>query len=158
MKTTTTLLSLLLLAACGELVHPDTYGGNRTIGPEGGAIDLERLRVTVPADILSRDLTFRLEELDGDALPGGALGPAYRLLPAEIPGSLMAAGLRVTYRFEMDELPTDTFFVGLSVAALHDDEWMPLDATEWDPIGGEISGYSAGTGVFTLVHLALDLP
>ncbi len=149
---------LLLLAACGELVHPDTYRGNRTIGPGGGAIDLDRLRVDVPADVLDRDLTFRLEAVDGEDLPADALGPAYRLLPPELPGSLMIAGLRVTYRFDLAELPSDLYFVELSVARLVGDHWQPLDAPSWDPLAGEITGLSPETGVFTLVALSPDAP
>jgi hypothetical protein len=152
MKTRRLLLAtLLLVASCGELVHPDTYQGNRTIGPGGGVIDLDRLRVGIPADILGRDLTFRLEEVDGAELPGGALGPAYRLLPAELPGSLMIAGLRVTYRFDLEEVPPGIYYVELAVARLEGDEWRPLDALSWDPLAGEITGYSPGSGVFSLV-------
>jgi hypothetical protein len=152
------LAPLLLLVSCGELVHPDTYQGNRTIGPGGGVIELERLRVEVPRDILDRSLTFRLEAVAEDDLPAGALGPAYRLLPAELPGSLMIAGLRVTYRFALEELPPDLYFVELSVARLEGDHWQPLDAPSWDPLAGEITGYSPETGVFSLVSLGPDAP
>lgn len=158
MKTPLLVIPLLLLAACGELVHPDTYQGNRTIGPGGGVIDLDRLRVGVSRDILSRDLTFRLEEVDDGDLPAGPLGPAYRLLPAEIPGSLAVAGLRVTYRIGLDELPAEVYFVELSVARLVGDDWVPLDAPSWDPLAGEVTGYSPATGVFSVVHLAPDAP
>lgn len=159
MKTLTPLLIALLLAmSCGELVHPDTYRGNRTIGSGGGVLDVDRLRVGIPADVLERDLTFRLEAVDIAGLPAGALGPAYRLLPEELPGSLMIAGLRITYRFDLEELPSEVYYVELAVARLEGNEWRPLDALSWDPLAGEVTGYSPGSGVFSLVHAGPDAP
>lgn len=148
----TALLTVLLLAACGELVVPDTHEANRCIGPDGGAVSLERLTITIPRDILDRDVTFRLEIVDYGGLPSGALGPAYRVLPEELPDSLAAAGLDVIYQFDMEELPSEVYFVELSLARLEGGAWIPLDAPQRDPVAGEVRGVSPTSGIFTVIH------
>jgi len=148
----TALLTAFLLAACGELVVPDTYEANRHIGPDGGTVSLERLTITIPRDTLSQGLTFRVETVYQGGLPFGALGPVYRVLPEKLPEDLAAAGLDLTYRFDMEELPPEVYFVELSLARLEGGFWIPLDAPEWDPVAGEVHGVSPVSGIFTLVH------
>ncbi|MBM4371239.1 MAG: hypothetical protein FJ098_06270 [Deltaproteobacteria bacterium] len=154
----TALILPFLLAACGELVTPGIHPSNRTLGPGGGSVSLDRFTATVPPEVLAGSLTLRIEEADDAALPDGGLGPAYRLLPGDFPAPLAAAGLPVSYRMDPEELPEDLVYVDLAVARLDGDRWEPLAAAAWDPLAGEVTGRSPAGGVFTLVHAPPDLP
>lgn len=144
-------LSLLLAGCDGELVSADTWPSNRTIGGEGGSLSLRELLVTIQQGVLDEAISFRVTE--EEALIPGGLGVTYRVHPDDLTG----LEVMMTWRIRIEDLPQGVYFVDLAVARAEGGEWVPLADTSPDPVAGQVSGVTDGTGVFTLIQLS-ELP
>ncbi len=95
--------------------------GDDVIGAEGGVVTSRdgRLILDIPAGALDDAVEITVEEVE--ALPPGALGPAYRVLPV---GTVFNEPVEVLYNYSAAGMDIDPDEVRLVVERA--DDWSPL--------------------------------
>lgn len=113
------LLATACLAMASTIAGCDAAGDG--IGPEGGVVVSAdgRLTLDVPEGALDVPVEITIEE--AEALPEGALGPAYRVEPV---GLVFDLPVRVVYNYGARGMDVDPAHVMLVVEREH--EWSRL--------------------------------
>jgi hypothetical protein len=132
------LLPLLFTVACAA------DGDGQVLGPRGGAVESTDGLVTLEVPEGSVREEIEVESRAPEALPEGAVGPAWTFGPV---GTGLAHGGTVRIRLEADEME----LAGLHLVAWRDGTWVALPEQELDLDGLTISGVATYLSTFAVV-------
>ncbi len=145
------LLTLVALASCGEVKDREGVPWLRTVGPEGATIALGRLEVTIPAGALENGATIMISK--AKETPGGNLGPAYEISPAEL---ALNKDISLTYSLEGMLVDPDAGVPYL--ARVNDGQWQLIDSSIHNKAEEALKVDASQLGVWGVVQLAPCVP
>ena len=115
-------LGLLLLPFCRGHGDDDSNSTSEVIGPDGGALSLGHVDLTIPRDTLDHDQEISIT-LTTD-VPAGNLGPAHRLQPEDV---TFDPPVRIAFSYN-DGMLAGSSPSNLSMARATDGRWIPIES------------------------------
>lgn len=141
--------AVLVPAGCGR-----EEPGVREIGPAGGEVRLEGVRVIVPGGALSQATRIRISNAP-DGNPPGNIGTAVEIGPD---GTSFAQPVVVEFRFEAVQLPDPARPEAVRVATASGPVWEPLPGGSADEQNGLVRGETTHFSRFGVIQLPAGPP
>jgi hypothetical protein len=129
------MVTVLALAACGEVVSNKSVMTTTVVGPAGGSIALGSLEVVLPPGAVAEETTVTVQIVAHH--PGGNIGPVYEI---DAGGAELLEPVTISVDLAPGDLPEGTEPAQVRLAFVQADAWLVLPGSRMDADNGIVSG------------------